>query len=80
MDNKNKHNRDDDVIEKVIVALKDFDGLTITDIVNKTKLNRSSIRIALAKLDGARRVSVRRIGMAKVYSCGDNGCLARSGK
>jgi len=61
--NKNR----DDVINKVYLALKNSKGLTITDIVKKTKLNRSSVRTALAKLDGAERVSVRKIGMAKVY-------------
>ncbi len=41
--------------------------MTITEIVKKTKLNRSSVRTALAKLDGAEKVIVRKIGMAKVY-------------
>ena len=61
--NKNR----DNVVDKVYSALKNSGGLTITDLVNKTKLSRSAIRIALAKLDGAERVSVRKIGMAKVY-------------
>ena len=58
----------DKIIEEVRFALKNSYGLTITEIVKKTKLNRSSIRTALAKLDGADRVSIRKIGMAKVYS------------
>ena len=58
----------DNVVEKVHSVLKNSDGLTITEIVKKTKLNRSSVRTALAKLDGAEKVIVRKIGMAKVYS------------
>jgi len=42
--------------------------LTITEIVEEIKLTRSAIRTALAKLDGAEKVVVRKIGMAKVYS------------
>ena len=57
----------DNAVEKVYSILKSSDGLTITDIVKKTKLNRSAIRTALAKLDGAGKVSVRKVGMAKVY-------------
>ena len=43
-------------------------GLTITELVEDSKLSRSAVRIILAKLDGAGKVSVRKIGMAKVYS------------
>ena len=54
--------------DKVAFILKNSDGLTITELVKKTKLNRSSIRTALAKLDGAEKVIIRKVGMAKVYS------------
>jgi len=57
----------DNIVIKINVALKNSDGLTITDLVKKTKLNRSSVRTALAKLDGADKVSVREVGMAKIY-------------
>jgi len=57
----------DNVVEKVYSILDGSDGLTITEIVKKTKLNRSAVRTALAKLDGAERVVIRKIGMAKVY-------------
>lgn len=43
-------------------------GLTITELVRDSKFSRSAIRTALAKLDGAGNVSVRKVGMAKVYS------------
>ena len=58
-----------EVEEKIIGLLKkSAHGLTITELVDKSKLSRSSIRTGLAKLEGAKRVSVRQIGMAKVYS------------
>ena len=42
-------------------------GLTITELVKKSELSRSAVRTALARLDGARIVSVRKVGMAKIY-------------
>ncbi len=68
MGDKIKHKKRDNVVDKVDSVLKKSGGLTITDIVKKTKLNRSAVRTALAKLDGAEKVIVRKIGMAKVYS------------
>lgn len=44
------------------------EGLTITELVNITKLSRSAILMELAKLEGAGEVDVRRVGMAKIYS------------
>ena len=43
------------------------DGLTITKIVTLSRFSRSTIRVILARLEGADRVSFREIGMAKVY-------------
>ena len=43
-------------------------GLTITDIVNLSKFSRSAVRTILAQLEGANQVSMRNIGMAKLYS------------
>jgi len=58
-----------EIVEKIIGFLKNSShGLTITELVNISKLSRSSIRTGLAKLEGAKRVVVRQIGMAKVYS------------
>lgn len=55
--------------KKVISCLKENrNGCSITEIVSKTKLSRSAIRTALAKLSGERIVSHRNIGIAKVYS------------
>ncbi len=43
-------------------------GLTITELVDASKLSRSAVLIELARLEGANRVTVRRAGMAKIYS------------
>jgi len=54
--------------DKIAKILKnDSKGLTITELVDKIKLNRSSVRIALARLDGADKVYIRKVGMAKLY-------------
>ncbi len=47
---------------------KERHGLTITEIVNKSDFSRSTIRTILAKLEGANKVNIKNIGMAKVYS------------
>ena len=59
----------DKVLEKIVFILKNnSEGLTITNIVNKTHLNRSEVRIVLARLEGAEKVSIKKIGIAKVYT------------
>jgi len=61
-------NLDNKILIKIIFILKNNPcGLIITDIVNKTKLNRSAIRVGLAKLDGGNKVLIKKIGMAKIY-------------
>ena len=42
-------------------------GLSITELVNLSKYPRSRIRTILARLDGASKVCMRRVGMAKLY-------------
>ena len=42
-------------------------GLTITELVKVSKLSRHNIITTLAKLEGAGKVSIRKIGMAKIY-------------
>lgn len=60
-----------EIKNKLINVLKKCPrGLTITELVGKSKLSRSAIRIELAKLEGANKVSFRKIGMAKVYLLG----------
>ena len=43
-------------------------GLTITELVKASKLSRHTVITSLTKLEGAGKVSIRKIGMAKVYS------------
>ena len=59
----------DEVVDKIskILEKNAKKGLTITELVKLSKFSRSAIRTALAKLDGAEKVIVRKIGMAKVY-------------
>lgn len=58
--------------EKRIVDFlrKNNGGLTITELVSLSKLSRSTVRVVLARFEGAEKVSFRRIGMAKVYVVG----------
>lgn len=63
------NNIGDKHLNKIVSILKNNSGgLTITDIVDKTNLTRSAVRTALANLDGGNKVSIKKIGMAKVYS------------
>ena len=57
------------VINKIsyILEKNSQNGLTVTELVKTSKISRSAVRTALAKMDGADKVSVRKIGMAKVY-------------
>jgi predicted transcriptional regulator len=45
-------------------------GLTITELVSLSKLSRSTVRVALARFEGAAKISFRKVGMAKVYCLG----------
>jgi DNA-binding Lrp family transcriptional regulator len=59
----------DNILNKIVSILRNNSrGLTITEIVNKTNLSRSTVRTALANLEGGNRVSIKKIGMAKVYT------------
>ena len=51
-----------------LILKKSRKGLTITDIVNKSKLSRSTVLNALSMLEGAAQISFRKVGMAKIYS------------
>lgn len=57
----------EEMIEKILKVLQK-DSLTITEIQKKTKGTRSAIRTALARLEGAKKINFRRVGMAKMYS------------
>jgi len=55
--------------EVIINLLKNnVEGLTITGIVIKSKLSRSLVRTILARLEGAKKVNIRKVGMSKVYT------------
>lgn len=54
--------------KKVLAIVVNSDGRTITDVVNISKLPRSVVRILLARLEGAGKVSFRKIGMSKLYT------------
>jgi predicted transcriptional regulator len=58
----------DKVMDNVEKNLKKNGGMTITDIVKKSNLSRSAVRTALAKLEGADKVFIKNVGMAKIYS------------
>ena len=57
-------------IKKIIEVLKErlIKGLTISELVKVSKLSRHKVLTALAKLEGANKVSIRKAGMAKIYS------------
>jgi predicted transcriptional regulator len=56
--------------EKVVTILdkNNDNGLTITELVKMSALSRSTVRVALARLEGANKVNIRIAGMAKIYS------------
>ena len=55
-------------IDKVKDALqKNRDGLTLTELVNKTKLTITKIRTAVTFLLGSKDIYEQKIGMAKLY-------------
>ena len=47
-------------------------GHSITGIVLMTNLSRSAVRTCLAHMEGAGKISARKIGMAKVYVLNQN--------
>jgi predicted transcriptional regulator len=54
--------------KKVINIIQDKNlGKSITDLVRISRLSRSAVRTAIAKLEGANRIYFKNIGMAKVY-------------
>ncbi|MDH3353168.1 MAG: hypothetical protein OEL87_01855 [Nanoarchaeota archaeon] len=54
--------------KKIFQILKGSgEGRTITELTEISQLSRSAVRTALARLEGAKKISFRSIGMAKVY-------------
>lgn len=54
--------------ENIIRLLKSNSGLTIADISRILEIARNTVVVSLAKLEGARQVNIKKIGMAKIYS------------
>lgn len=55
------------------ILIREKRGMSITDLVNASKSTRSAVRTALARLEGAGKVFVRQVGMAKLYYWVDEG-------
>lgn len=54
--------------KKVLQTLRTSgEGRTITELTEISQLSRSAVRTALARLEGANKITFRPIGMAKVY-------------
>jgi predicted transcriptional regulator len=54
--------------EKVIKELKkDTNGFTISELSRKLNFSRQTISNCLMFLEGAQKVKIRQVGMAKIY-------------
>ncbi|MFH1174853.1 MAG: winged helix-turn-helix domain-containing protein [archaeon] len=53
--------------ESILHLIIEHQGLSITELVKRTQLPRSAIRVTLAKLEGAEKITCRKVGMAKLY-------------
>ena len=54
--------------EKIEGSIKDSpQGLTIQDMVNKTKLSWNTITKVLAMLEGEQKIIIREVGRAKLH-------------
>ncbi len=55
--------------DKIIDLLKKNKyGLTVAEISRRLKTTRNTISISIARLEGAGKVDVKKVGMAKIYS------------
>lgn len=55
--------------DKIIVELKkNSAGYTISELSKKLKLSRQTISNCFAFLEGAQKVNIRQVGMAKIIS------------
>ena len=54
--------------EVILKYLNYNENITLTELTNKIKLSRGQIRIAVAFLLGAEKISEFKLGMAKVYN------------
>jgi DNA-binding transcriptional ArsR family regulator len=64
--------RDEKSDEKLIKVLGSSEReMSITEIVLVSRISRSAVRTMLARLEGAGKVSFRKVGMTKLYSIDD---------
>jgi len=55
--------------DQIIVELKkNSAGYTISELSKKLKLSRQTISNCFAFLEGAKKVNIRQVGMAKIYN------------
>jgi hypothetical protein len=50
-----------------ILQKKDSLGATVSELITETHLTRDNIRIAVAALEGGRKIISREVGRAKLY-------------
>lgn len=54
--------------QRIIKELKkNKEGFTISELSKRTKLSRQTIANIFAFLEGAQKVNIRHVGMAKIY-------------
>lgn len=46
---------------------KHKEGLTVTEISKLLNISRNTTAISLARLDGAKKIKIRNVGMAKLH-------------
>jgi len=55
--------------EKIIDLLSENNSsLTMAEISRLLKISRNTVAVSLSRLEGAERVVIRKVGMAKLYS------------
>ena len=55
--------------EKIINLLKEnSSGLTIAEISKLLKVTRNTTSVHLARLEGAKQITIKKVGMAKIHS------------
>ena len=58
--------------EKIILELKrSTTGYTISELSKKLGLSRQTVANCFAFLEGAEKVNIRKVGMAKIYYWGE---------
>lgn len=59
----------ENVIRKKIISelKKNPAGFTVSELSKKIKLSRQTIANSFAFLEGAKKVKIRQVGMAKIY-------------